>query len=188
MAWVTAEPLEKAGMSVSPELDTLEQGHLLSGLEVVQSLSLGAAKGIRARAVSGLGRGRKVHVNILPCLMCTCVRAHTPPHTDVVCSEPGDSQGSRANSRLCHHPQPQRMDSQALLALAQDAGQALAGSSGPLTYLYSHFTELETEAQADGHRASEQDSEIQVTETGAGQGGLQMESEANGGKGPSEVT
>ena len=74
------------------------------------------------------------------------------------------------------------------LALAQDAGQALADSSGPLTYLYSHFTELETEAQADGHRASEQDSEIQVTETGTGQGGPQMESEANGGKGPPEVT
>lgn len=181
-AWGDGRAPGKTRLSVLPEMDTLERGHLLSGWEVVQIPSLSTAKGIRA--VSGLRRGRKVNVSILPCLTHTHTQSwHTQNQETATAPEP--SPGCVATAAP-----PSNWTAGALLPLAQDAGQALADSSCPRTHPYSHFTEWETEAQAASHRAREQDSEIQVTETGTGQGGPcdQMESEAEGGKGPAEVT
>lgn len=170
----------KTGLSVLPELDTLEWGHLFSGREVVQILSLSTAKGIRA--VSGLGEGKESQgqYTSLP---------YTHTHRIGTLTTRGQH-GSRARSRLRGHPHPQRLDSWGPPATGPGCGQALADSSCPPAHLCSHFTEWETGAQAAGHRARDQDSEIQVTETGAGQGGPcdQMKSEAEGGKGPAEVT
>lgn len=51
----------------------------------------------------------------------------------------------------------------ALLPPAHDVGPTLADSSCPLTHLYSHLPEWETEAQAASHGARDQGGEVQVT-------------------------
>lgn len=106
-------------------------------------------------------------------------------HMQLACSEPGRSHGPSACSWLHGQPQPRHPGNRHPAATGPGCWAAWPGSAGwgpptslgrtgeqhssshPLTHVYFHFREGETEAQSrltQSHRASEQHTEMRVPE------------------------